>query len=62
VSYLTGTRRIGRRVLRGIGRTLAALIGLIAVLGLGGAVYESSPDTDGIVLQQTLWQGQNVVP
>ena len=34
-------RRV-RRVLRGIGRTLAALVGLIVVLGLVGAVYESA--------------------
>src|SRR5690348_12137262 len=33
-------RRV-RRVLRGIGRTLAALVGLLVVLGLVGAVYES---------------------
>jgi len=33
--------RIGRRVLRGIGRTLAALVGLIAVLALAGASYEA---------------------
>src|SRR5215207_106820 len=32
--------RKGRRVLRGIGRTLAALVGLIVVLGLVGMVYE----------------------
>ena len=32
--------RSGRRVLRGIGRTLAALVGLIVVLGLVGAMYE----------------------
>src|SRR4051794_16226399 len=31
----------GRRVLRGIGRTLATLFGLIVVLGLVGAIYES---------------------
>ena len=37
-------RRRGRRVLRGIGRTLAALIGLIVVLGLVGAVYESAAE------------------
>jgi hypothetical protein len=36
-------RRV-RRVLRGIGRTLAALVGLIVVLGLGGAVYESAAE------------------
>jgi pimeloyl-ACP methyl ester carboxylesterase len=34
-------RRIGRRVLRGIGHTLAALVGLIAVLALAGASYEA---------------------
>src|SRR5215213_9385758 len=33
-----------RRVLRGIGRTLAALFGLIVVLGLVGAVYESAAE------------------
>jgi pimeloyl-ACP methyl ester carboxylesterase len=33
--------RMGRRVLRGIGRTLAALFGLIAVLALVGASYEA---------------------
>jgi pimeloyl-ACP methyl ester carboxylesterase len=32
---------MGRRVLRGIGRTLAALVGLIVVLGLVGASYEA---------------------
>jgi pimeloyl-ACP methyl ester carboxylesterase len=36
--------RIGRRVLRGIGRTLAALVGLIVVLGLVGAIYESAAE------------------
>jgi hypothetical protein len=36
--------RRGRRILRGIGRTLAALVGLIVVLGLGGAVYESAAE------------------
>ena len=34
-------RRVGRRVVRGIGRGLAALIGLIAVLALVGASYEA---------------------
>ena len=33
--------RIGRRVLRAIGRTLAALVGLLVVLGLIGASYEA---------------------
>jgi pimeloyl-ACP methyl ester carboxylesterase len=33
--------RIGRRVLRGISRTLAALFGLLVVLGLTGAGYEA---------------------
>ncbi|HEX5691639.1 MAG TPA: hypothetical protein VFX76_16610, partial [Roseiflexaceae bacterium] len=33
--------RIGRRMLRGIGRTLAALVGLLVVLGLIGASYEA---------------------
>ena len=34
-------RRVGRRVLRGIGRTLVAVAGLIAVLALAGASYEA---------------------
>ena len=33
--------RMGRRVLRWIGRVLAALVGLIVVLGLVGASYEA---------------------
>lgn len=37
----SATWRIGRRVLRGIGRTLAALVGLLVVLGLAGASYEA---------------------
>jgi pimeloyl-ACP methyl ester carboxylesterase len=37
-------RRRGWRVLRGIGRSLAALVGLIVVLGLVGAVYESAAE------------------
>jgi pimeloyl-ACP methyl ester carboxylesterase len=37
----SATWRIGRRVLRGIGRTLAALVGLLVVLGLVGASYEA---------------------
>ena len=37
----SSTWRIGRRMLRGIGRTLAALVGLIVVLGLVGASYEA---------------------
>jgi hypothetical protein len=37
-------RRRGRRVLRGIGRTLAALVGLIVILGLVGAIYESAAE------------------
>ena len=32
--------RVGRRVVRGIGRTLAALVGLLVILGLVGASYE----------------------
>ena len=36
-------RRV-RRVLRGIGRTLAALVGLIVALGLVGAIYESAAE------------------
>ncbi|HZI74994.1 MAG TPA: alpha/beta hydrolase, partial [Gemmatimonadales bacterium] len=38
------TWRSGRRVLRAIGRTLAALVGLIVVLGLVGASYESAAE------------------
>ena len=38
----SATWRSGRRVLRAIGRTLAALVGLIVVLGLVGAIYESA--------------------
>src|SRR5919112_2016461 len=34
-------RRVGRRVVRGIGRTLVAVAGLIAVLALAGASYEA---------------------
>jgi pimeloyl-ACP methyl ester carboxylesterase len=37
----SATWRIGRRVLRRIGRTLAALFGLLVVLGLVGASYEA---------------------
>jgi pimeloyl-ACP methyl ester carboxylesterase len=37
----SSTWRIGRRVLRGIGRTLAALVGLLVALGLAGASYEA---------------------
>src|SRR5918912_1497138 len=37
----SATWRIGRWVLRGIGRTLAALFGLLVVLGLIGASYEA---------------------
>jgi pimeloyl-ACP methyl ester carboxylesterase len=33
--------RIGRRILRGIGRALGALVGLIAVLALAGASFEA---------------------
>ena len=40
-------RRV-RRVLRGIGRTLAALVGLIVVLGLVGAVYESAAEATDV--------------
>jgi pimeloyl-ACP methyl ester carboxylesterase len=40
----SSTRRRARRVLRGIGRTLAVLVGLIVVLGLVGAVYESAAE------------------
>ncbi len=36
--------RRGRQVLRGIGRTLAVLFGLIVVLGLVGAIYESAAE------------------
>lgn len=38
------TRRSGRRVLRTIGRRLAALFGLIVVLGLVGAGYEAAAE------------------
>src|SRR5689334_18830943 len=38
------TWRSGRRVLRAIGRRLAALVGLIVVLGLVGASYESAAE------------------
>src|SRR5215217_880138 len=41
----SATWRRGRRVLRTIGRTLAALVGLIVVLGLVGAIYESAAET-----------------
>src|SRR5215212_7798574 len=44
MDILSPAWRIGRRVLRGIGRTLAALFGLIAVLGLVGGVYESATE------------------
>src|SRR6476619_5964306 len=44
MDILSPAWRIGRRVLRGIGRTLAALVGLIAVLGLVGTVYESAAE------------------
>ena len=37
----SATWRSSRRVLRGIGRTLAALVGLLVVLGLVGASYEA---------------------
>src|SRR5215212_8125670 len=40
----SATWRSARLVLRGIGRTLAALVGLIIVLGLVGAVYESAAE------------------
>jgi len=40
----SSTWRRGQRVLRGLGRTLAALVGLIVVLGLVGAVYESAAE------------------
>jgi pimeloyl-ACP methyl ester carboxylesterase len=40
----SSTWRRWRRVLRGIGRTLAALFGLIVVLGLVGAIYESAAE------------------
>src|SRR5215212_5577313 len=44
INIPSSTWRIGRRVLRGIGRTLAALFGLIVVLGLVGASYESAAE------------------
>jgi pimeloyl-ACP methyl ester carboxylesterase len=37
----SSTWRVGRRVLRGIGRGLAALVALIAILALAGASYEA---------------------
>jgi pimeloyl-ACP methyl ester carboxylesterase len=37
----SATWRIGRRVLRAIGRTLAALVVLLAILALAGASYEA---------------------
>src|SRR5690349_16926484 len=40
----SATWRRGRRVLRAIGRRLAALVGLIVVLGLVGAIYESAAE------------------
>jgi hypothetical protein len=40
--------RIGRRVLRGIGRTLAALVGLIVVLAVVGAIYESAAEATDV--------------
>src|SRR6476660_3234553 len=44
MDILSPAWRIGRRVLRGIGRTLATLFGLIVVLGLVGAIYESAAE------------------
>jgi len=41
----SATWRRGRQVLRAIGRTLVALVGLIVVLGLVGAIYESAAET-----------------
>ena len=40
----SATWRSGRRVLRAIGRRLAAVVGLIVVLGLVGAIYESAAE------------------
>jgi pimeloyl-ACP methyl ester carboxylesterase len=40
----SSTWRSGRRALLGLGRTLAALVGLIVVLGLVGALYESAAE------------------
>jgi pimeloyl-ACP methyl ester carboxylesterase len=40
----SSTWRKGQPVLRRIGRTLAALVGLIVVLGLVGAIYESAAE------------------
>ena len=40
----SATWRRGRHVLRAIGRTLVALVGLIVVLGLVGAIYESAAE------------------
>src|SRR6476660_5455667 len=44
MDILSPAWRIGRRVLRGIGRTLATLFGLIVVLGLVGTMYESAAE------------------
>ena len=44
----SSTWRRGRRVLRGIGRTLAALVGLIVVLAVVGAIYESAAEATDV--------------
>src|SRR5512138_1453308 len=44
INVPSATWRRGRRVLRAIGRRLAALVGLIVVLGLVGAIYESAAE------------------
>jgi pimeloyl-ACP methyl ester carboxylesterase len=44
INRSSATWRRGRRLLRAIGRTLAALVGLIVVLGLVGAIYESAAE------------------
>ncbi|HEX5692814.1 MAG TPA: alpha/beta hydrolase [Roseiflexaceae bacterium] len=44
----SATRRGGRRVLRKVGRTLAALFGFMVVLGLVGAIYESAAEASDL--------------
>lgn len=41
-------RHKGRRVLRGIGRGLAVAVGLIIILGLAGAAYESAAEASDL--------------
>ena len=52
----SSTWRRGRRVLRGIGRTLAALVGLIVALGLVGAMYESAAEAAAVQAYPPLGQ------